>query len=144
MLALRCWRAAVPSTFNAAAAPSRVTVLSQLQSQFLRPSTSLTSSLSSTPRTFSSLITSSFSRPSTMTSSTSLLRPFSPVATPTQALAQTRSFSASTSLAAKRDTYNPSRRVQKRRHGFLARLRSRGGRKILMRRRAKGRKWLSW
>nr|XP_001401565.2 hypothetical protein ANI_1_1638184 [Aspergillus niger CBS 513.88] len=57
---------------------------------------------------------------------------------------QTRSFSASASLAGKRDTYNPSRRVQKRRHGFLARLRSRGGRKILLRRRARGRKSLSW
>ncbi|PWY93651.1 hypothetical protein BO94DRAFT_532580 [Aspergillus sclerotioniger CBS 115572] len=57
---------------------------------------------------------------------------------------QTRSFSASASLAGKRATYNPSRRVQKRRHGFLARLRSRGGRKIIMRRRAKGRKSLSW
>ncbi|KAF7592875.1 hypothetical protein BBP40_012287 [Aspergillus hancockii] len=57
---------------------------------------------------------------------------------------QTRSFSASASLAGKRATYNPSRRVQKRRHGFLARLRSRGGRKILLRRKARGRKTLSW
>ncbi|GAT25620.1 hypothetical protein RIB2604_02001970 [Aspergillus luchuensis] len=60
------------------------------------------------------------------------------------ALYMTRSFSASASLGGKRDTYNPSRRVQKRRHGFLARLRSRGGRKILLRRRARGRKSLSW
>ncbi|KAE8144520.1 ribosomal protein L34-domain-containing protein [Aspergillus avenaceus] len=57
---------------------------------------------------------------------------------------QTRAFSASACLAGKRATYNPSRRVQKRRHGFLARIRSRGGRKIIMRRRAKGRKNLSW
>ncbi|KKK20673.1 hypothetical protein P175DRAFT_0471638 [Aspergillus ochraceoroseus IBT 24754] len=57
---------------------------------------------------------------------------------------QTRSFSASSSLAGKRTTYNPSRRVQKRRHGFLTRLRSKGGRKILLRRKAKGRKSLSW
>ncbi|KAE8351461.1 ribosomal protein L34-domain-containing protein [Aspergillus coremiiformis] len=57
---------------------------------------------------------------------------------------QTRSFSASASLAGKRATYNPSRRVQKRRHGFLARVRTRGGRKILQRRRAMGRKSLSW
>lgn len=55
-----------------------------------------------------------------------------------------RSFSASAPLGVKRDTYNPSRRVQKRRHGFLARLRTRGGRKILQRRRKKGRKNMSW
>ncbi|KAK2753581.1 hypothetical protein FQN54_007358 [Arachnomyces sp. PD_36] len=67
----------------------------------------------------------------------------SPLTTPLQPTT-TRSFSATTFLGAKRDTYNPSRRVQKRRHGFLARLKSRGGRKILMRRRAKGRKFLSW
>ncbi|PLB54481.1 hypothetical protein P170DRAFT_432123 [Aspergillus steynii IBT 23096] len=64
--------------------------------------------------------------------------------TPLASALQSRSFSASASLGAKRDTYNPSRRVQKRRHGFLARLRSRGGRKIIMRRRAKGRKNMSW
>ncbi|KAJ0419968.1 ribosomal protein L34-domain-containing protein [Aspergillus carlsbadensis] len=57
---------------------------------------------------------------------------------------QTRYFSASTSLAGKRDTYNPSRRVQKRRHGFLARVKTRTGRAIIARRRAKGRKNLSW
>ncbi|KAJ7647454.1 ribosomal protein L34-domain-containing protein [Roridomyces roridus] len=39
--------------------------------------------------------------------------------------------------------YQPSQRVRKRRHGFLARKRSAGGRKILARRRAKGRKYLS-
>ena len=42
-----------------------------------------------------------------------------------------------------RDTYDPSHRVRKRRHGFLARLRSRTGRKILKRRKAKGRSTLS-
>ncbi|KAL5003881.1 ribosomal protein L34-domain-containing protein [Aspergillus recurvatus] len=57
---------------------------------------------------------------------------------------QARSFSASASFGGKRATYNPSRRVQKRRHGFLARLRSKSGQKILARRRAKGRKSLSW
>ncbi|KAJ7675045.1 ribosomal protein L34-domain-containing protein [Mycena rosella] len=39
--------------------------------------------------------------------------------------------------------YQPSQRVRKRRHGFLARKRSAGGRKILIRRRAKGRKYLT-
>ncbi|KAL4949335.1 ribosomal protein L34-domain-containing protein [Aspergillus filifer] len=59
-------------------------------------------------------------------------------------LPQTRSFSASAALGAPRKTYNPSRRVQKRRHGFLARLRTKNGQQILKRRRAKGRKALSW
>lgn len=39
--------------------------------------------------------------------------------------------------------YQPSQRVRKRRHGFLARRRSRGGRKVLIRRRMKGRRYLS-
>ncbi|KAJ9668876.1 hypothetical protein H2201_001122 [Coniosporium apollinis] len=42
-----------------------------------------------------------------------------------------------------RDTYNPSHLVRKRRHGFLARIRTRTGRNILKRRRAKGRKSLT-
>ena len=42
-----------------------------------------------------------------------------------------------------RNTFNPSHFVRKRRHGFLARLRSRTGRKVLMRRKLKGRKQLS-
>ncbi|RAL08976.1 mitochondrial 54S ribosomal protein bL34m [Aspergillus homomorphus CBS 101889] len=62
----------------------------------------------------------------------------------TTALQQSRSFSASASLLGKRATYNPSRRVQKRRHGFLSRVKTRGGRKIIQRRRARGRKNLSW
>ena len=39
--------------------------------------------------------------------------------------------------------YQPSQRVRKRRHGFLARKRSVSGRKILIRRRAKQRKFLT-
>jgi large subunit ribosomal protein L34 len=42
-----------------------------------------------------------------------------------------------------RDTYNPSHIVRKRRHGFLSRLRTKKGRKLLMRRLVKGRTNLS-
>lgn len=39
--------------------------------------------------------------------------------------------------------YQPNNLQRKRKHGFLARMRTRAGRKILERRKKKGRKWLS-
>lgn len=76
------------------------------------------------------------------------LPPLSVTSTGTSILAapsiQTRSFSASATLSAPRRTFNPSRRVQKRRHGFLARMRDKKGQQTIKRRQLKGRKYLSW
>lgn len=62
---------------------------------------------------------------------------------PTTAFAQLPSLSLLQVRGAKRDTYDPSHRVRKRRHGFLSRLRSKNGRNTLKRRKLRGRNTLS-
>ena len=52
-------------------------------------------------------------------------------------------FQLQVRFAARGTEYQPSQRKRKRKHGFLARKRSHGGRKILIRRMTKGRKFLS-
>jgi len=104
------------------------------------------SHISSLSRAFSGLSI----RP-TSVFSTSMVRPsIGPASVTASAISQqlaavqTREFSSSAMLCGPRDTYNPSRRVQKRRHGYLARLKTKAGRDILKRRRLKGRRDLSW
>jgi large subunit ribosomal protein L34 len=101
-----------------------------------RPAHSLTIHCS---RTFSLLASRRPTLPSTPTSTlslnTTLELPTLPAASTTLTLLQAR--------GPKRDTFDPSHRVRKRRSGFLARIRSRNGRNLIKRRLLKKRSTLS-
>ncbi|KAF9244725.1 hypothetical protein DTO013E5_8838 [Penicillium roqueforti] len=141
---------AVPSAFQATTSAMRtpMTRFAQIPQQLSTPSTMLSSrsfsSLLSTPTRFqpSRTIGGRLSSPTTTATATA----FSPLSSllSQKTPSQRRSFSASASLGVRRVTFSPSRRVQKRRHGYLARKKDRNGRKTLIRRTLKGRKELSW
>ncbi|KAI9149527.1 hypothetical protein HJFPF1_11581 [Paramyrothecium foliicola] len=133
--------------------PAETPVAMQFLTRLVRPS--LARALCQSPRTFATLTPL---RPS-LSPSTAAIRPNltsfapSPLAANAADLVPKSAISAHPALAGAasqmrcgpRNTMNGhTRLIQKRRHGFLARIRSKTGRKILQRRRAKGRKKLSW
>ncbi|KAI4826322.1 hypothetical protein E4T44_09971 [Aureobasidium sp. EXF-8845] len=131
MLFLRCTRhmALVRPSLNLASTSS-------LLQSTLRP---LPASQPARSRTFSLLAPRRPTLPSTPTSTlslnTTLELPTLPAASTTLTLLQAR--------GPKRDTFDPSHRVRKRRSGFLARIRSRNGRNLIKRRLLKKRSTLS-
>ncbi|KXG52602.1 Ribosomal protein L34 [Penicillium griseofulvum] len=145
-----CLRArAVPSTFRATTSAMRTSMsrFAQIPQQPSTPSTMLSSrsfsSLLSTPTRFQPSRTLGARLSSPITATASAFSPLSSLLSQ-KTPSQSRSFSASASLGVRRVTFRPSRRVQKRRHGYLARKKDRNGRKTLIRRTLKGRKELSW
>ncbi|KAG8624115.1 hypothetical protein KVT40_009091 [Elsinoe batatas] len=135
MLCLRCSRLAPPSP---------LTTLSSLRSAL--PSTALRIS---SPPARRNITISTLPRPTL--SSPRLESSTSPILSTLQSTSTTSTTSPPSSglgsllltRGAKRDTYDPSHLVRKRRHGFLARLRTRKGRNTINRRRTKGRRDLS-
>lgn len=107
-------------------------------------------SLTPPTRAFSTQIVSTISRnkhrPSILTPVRPTLTPTpqSPLGLPPTILtnppsSSTRTFSTTSALFAPRNTYNNHHIKRKRKHGFLSRIKTRTGRMILKRRRAKGR-----
>ncbi|CAD6891166.1 unnamed protein product [Tilletia controversa] len=140
---------AAPSTSRAAL----LTPCSSSSSSSLRQHTSslLATRLPASTRSASS---SSFSRtfvaPLSFSSSSSFLhssitrpRPAGPTTILPQPLRAPAGLQQQTRSVTYGSEYQPSQRKRKRKHGFLARLKSKTGRKILTRRRAKGKRFLS-
>ncbi|KAF4555325.1 putative ribosomal protein L34 [Elsinoe fawcettii] len=99
----------------------------------------------SRPLTLSTIVRPALPRPrlETSTSTSPILSSLSSRQGATSTAPSGPSASLLLVRGAKRDTYDPSHRVRKRRHGFLARLRSRTGRKTINRRRTRGRRDVS-
>ncbi|KAG5928036.1 hypothetical protein E4U42_001382 [Claviceps africana] len=117
----------------------------QSLTRFTRPL--LASPLARTPRTFTTL---SPLRPSLTPLRRTNLPQLLPAAAPEADLLPRSALSSHPALGSLQVRFGPrntmnghTRLVQKRRHGFLCRMRSRTGRKILWRRREKGRKQLA-
>ncbi|KAK5173624.1 uncharacterized protein LTR77_002305 [Saxophila tyrrhenica] len=126
MFCTRCLRSAF-------AAPIRTATSTLRQLPKPSPQASRPLSILSRLPTRPTLPTSSFSAPSTTL----------PGALPTSSTQPAPQQLALQVRTAIRDTYNPSHRIRKRRHGFLSRARTRTGRRTLKRRMAKKRSTLS-
>ncbi|GAA5872733.1 hypothetical protein JCM3774_005044 [Rhodotorula dairenensis] len=125
-------------------APTAQQVVGMTTASLFRPAPSR--SLLSSWRPSLSPSSGSTASPSSSSSSLLLLSPSASTSSPILALLAAGSPAAGTvqkRFAVYGSEYQPSQRVRKRKHGFLARKKSKGGRKILMRRFAKGRKYLS-
>lgn len=123
-------------------AASRAGVAAKLPSKLVKPAvSSLASRLAPVASTSSAVIQRHLAS----------IRPLSSLfsSPPSSSLFASRLLLPSTSVlqqvrtATYGNEYQPSQRVRKRRHGFLARRRSRTGRKVLIRRRMKGRRFLT-
>ncbi|PSN65629.1 hypothetical protein BS50DRAFT_575607 [Corynespora cassiicola Philippines] len=139
MNAFRCVRAVGaasssllrPSLARTTAAPQSATFPSSMRNMSLlsarRPMLPLTSGPSTLPA------------PGTTPSSTSQLPAADALDLASRLSAHPAMAGAMQIRCGPRDTYNPSHFVRKRRHGFLSRIRTKKGRKLLMRRLKKGR-----
>ncbi|KAJ4518265.1 hypothetical protein HRR83_003282 [Exophiala dermatitidis] len=152
---IKCIFDTMPSRIHHVPSRRAFTTIRRLAAPSAAASSRSPSSVVSLARAFHglSLQTNTTATTSPLTPTSSLLstmsaRPSLSCASPQSSLpALSRSFSTTSALFGYRrrmDTYSPSRRVQKRRHGYLARLKTKGGREVLKRRRLKGRKYLSW
>lgn len=140
MLCIRCIRnGLVPLRQSTTHFGRQITLNPVQQSRYTSPHPTTTTSLTFTTRPLSIL-----SRlPTRPLAPTTQARSAIAEDIPTSSFSQTPSSISQQVRGAKRDTFNPSHIVRKRRHGFLSRVRSKNGRKVLKRRRLKGRNTLS-